>query len=78
MMSLNFKKSPAPPRQFQKSGPVVLPAVAEMLDPLRELATGLQARKETMPQLHIHFIINPEEECLVHPHTRTGTKTTQY
>ena len=52
-MSLKLKKNPAPPKQFQKSGPVVLPAMAKMLVPLHEFGTGLQVRKETMPQLHI-------------------------
>jgi hypothetical protein len=37
MMYLKFKKNPVPPRQFQKSGPVVLPAMAEMLDPFYNL-----------------------------------------
>jgi hypothetical protein len=31
-----------------------------------------------MAKLHIHFIINPDKERLVHPCTRRGTKTTQY
>jgi len=31
--ALKSKKNSATPRQFQKSGPVVLPALAEMLDP---------------------------------------------
>jgi hypothetical protein len=60
MTSLKFKKNPAAPRQLQKSDPVVFPGVPEMLDPLHELSTGLQVRKETMPKLHVYFIINPD------------------
>lgn len=60
MMSLKFKINPVPTRQFQKSGPVVLSAVAKTLDPLHELRTSLLGQ-ETTPNLHIYFIISPDE-----------------